>query len=79
MTTPVWWTAADAAELDTISYELVRCVYEHRDGCSVCVTGSDECERLREGLREALDAIMDWKQARALGSKAAWLRRREAA
>jgi hypothetical protein len=74
----VWWTAADDAELDTLAYELVRCVWDHREGCAACLA-HDECERLREGLRDALDAIMDWKQARALRSKALWLRHREEA
>jgi hypothetical protein len=77
MTAP-WWSAADAAELDTLSYELVRCVFDHREGCTACTAG-DECDRLREGLRDALEAIIDWKQARALRSKAEWLREREEA
>lgn len=31
-----YWTAADAAELDVLSYELARHSAEHRDHCEAC-------------------------------------------
>jgi hypothetical protein len=73
----VVWTPADQAELDVLAHELVRVVFDHREGCETCQVGG-ECRRLHEGLRDALDAIMDWKTARELRSRAERLRREAA-
>jgi alkylhydroperoxidase family enzyme len=77
MSPPVWWTQADHSELDTLAYELVRFAWAHRQGCDVCLAGGD-CQTYLDGTAKALDAILDWKQARGLRSRAEWLRAREA-
>lgn len=74
----LWFTEADHAELDVIAYELVRRVFDHQEVCETCAART-ECVQLREGLRDALDAIVDWRTARELRSKAEWLRAREKA
>ena len=34
--TSVWWTSADAAELDVLLHELARGFVEHRERCDAC-------------------------------------------
>jgi hypothetical protein len=72
-----WWTAADEAELDSI-HALVKAAWAHRD-CARCRALNTWCEPVREAAEEALD----WRRARALLSRAEFLRamndRRQAA
>lgn len=69
MSRPAWWTDADAAELDAIIHALVRAGWAHQ-----------ECARCRElgtwcpPMREAAEAALDWRRARALLSRAEFLR-----
>jgi hypothetical protein len=67
-----WLTPADEAELDVVTFELVRRFFEHRDSCETCAAGG-----MCDGLRKALGAVVEWREARWLLSKAAWLRRLE--
>jgi hypothetical protein len=68
-----WWTAADQAELDVLIHAFVDAVWAHRARCSTCASGGLWCVP----LREALEAVLDWRWSRLLRSKAAWLRERE--
>jgi hypothetical protein len=63
---PPWWTAADAAELDALVYELVRVVFEHRPSCRHGVP----CPNVSRGC----DVVVDWLEARKRRSRALWLR-----
>ena len=65
-----WWTAADGAELDVLLYELVRGVSEHRERCARCAEGFPPCPH----VRRAIEAVLEWRAARALLSRAEWLR-----
>jgi hypothetical protein len=65
-----WWTAADAAELDVLVHELVSRYFEHRPRCASCAAGDPPCPH----LREAIEAVVDWREARALLSRAEYLR-----
>ena len=64
-----WWTAADEAELDTIIHALVKAAWAHRD-CTRCRALNTWCDPMREAAEEALD----WRRARALLSRAEFLR-----
>jgi hypothetical protein len=64
-----WWTDADAAELDAIVHELVRAAWAHRD-CAHCNEGGTWCP----AMREAAEAAFEWRRARALLSRAEFLR-----
>jgi hypothetical protein len=68
-----WWTEADAAELDVLLEEFVRVAFIHRGHCAICSAGGPWCEP----LREALDALLEWRRGRELRSKAEWLRARQ--
>jgi hypothetical protein len=59
-----WWTEADAAELDLLVHELVRVAWTHPDHVPP---------------REAVEAVLEWRDGRVLRSKAAWLRIRQQA
>jgi hypothetical protein len=72
---PFWWTEADDAELSVLVDAFVRCVRVHRARCSICSTGGAWCAP----VREAFEGVHDWRDARALRSKAAWLRVRQQA
>jgi hypothetical protein len=66
-----WWTEADEAELDVLTHELVRVAFIHRERCSDCHTGvRNPCAR----VREAIEAVLEWREGRILRSKAAFLR-----
>lgn len=71
----VWWTEADAAELDLLTHELVRVAFIHRERCSICSAGSRWCEP----MNEALAGLLEWREGRILRSKAEWLRVRQRA
>jgi hypothetical protein len=70
---PAWWTAADAAELDVLVFELVEAAWPHR-----------ECARCRElgtwcpPMVEAAETVLTWRRGRNLLSRAEFLRGLEA-
>lgn len=68
--TPLWVTPADEAELDVVTFELVRRFYAHRARCDVCAARGGMCD----GFRAAFEAVVEWREARWLLSKARWLR-----
>jgi hypothetical protein len=69
-----WWTTADAAELDVITWQLVDSVRSHRDaGCEVCAAGYPPCPK----VRKAITVAVEWRAARILLSRATWERSRE--
>jgi hypothetical protein len=63
------WTAADAAELDVLVHELVRVAFIHRDRCDACQHGQT-CD----AMRDAIEAVIEWRDARRLRSRAEYLR-----
>ena len=65
-----WWTAADAAELDVLVHELVSRYFEHTPRCASCAAGYPPCPH----VRAAIEAVVDWREARALLSRAESLR-----
>lgn len=69
-----WWTESDDAELRLLCFKFARAHYLHRGRCATCSQGGAYCRP----LREALEAILDWRQTCILRNKAAWLREREA-
>jgi len=68
---PEWWTDTDAAELDLLTYELVRAIEAHYPVCPEC-----QPREWCPVLRAAVDVVVDWRQARMLASRADWLRAR---
>ncbi len=69
-----YWTAADAAELDALTYELVDAVFDHRErGCTVCAAGVEPCPR----VRAAIEVVACWRRRRILLSRAKHLRLRQ--
>jgi hypothetical protein len=68
-----WWTDADGADLDVLVHELVERVFDHRGRCEVCAAGYPPCPC----VGAAIDAVIGWRAARILKSKAAWLRLRQ--
>jgi hypothetical protein len=66
-----WWTEADQSELNLLAAEFTRAVFAHREHCVTCRTGGPYCSI----LREAFDAVMDWRERRCWLSRAVWLRR----
>jgi hypothetical protein len=61
---------APVAELDLITREFVLAVLAHEAGCSTCSQRGPWCSP----LREAFDAVLEWRAGRILRSKAAYLR-----
>ncbi len=70
-----WWTEADRAELDLLASELVRVVNSHRNHCRVCKANGPWCMH----LRDALDAVFQWRDLQRLRSKAVGLRATQSA
>ena len=64
-----YWTSADGAELDVLVWALVTDYLEDRDGCARCA-GPAPCPH----LQEAIAAVLDWREARLLLSRAQALR-----
>lgn len=64
--TPWYWTRADDAELDLLLWQLVNDYFNHRDTCYNCATGYDRCDQVTEAVSE----VVEWRDARALLSKA---------
>jgi hypothetical protein len=67
------WTAADQAELDVLVDALVRAGFAHK-GCAACHRLNTWCPP----MREAAEAVLDWRRARALLSRAEYLRKQAA-
>jgi hypothetical protein len=66
-----WWTAADAAELEALVYQLVESLTEHRQhDCEACEAGYPPCPR----KQKAIQIVLDWREARMRLSKAKWER-----
>ncbi len=65
-----YWTPADVAELDVLVFEFVRVHELHVPACETCSSGGPWCRR----LLASFEAILKWKQARTLRSKADFLR-----
>lgn len=65
-----WWTAADQAELQLLTEELVDGAFNHRDGCPTCRAGDRTCQP----IRDAIEVMLAWRHRRILHSQAAWLR-----
>jgi hypothetical protein len=63
------WTAADAAELDVLLWELTGAWETHRPTCR---------ERPCPHLQEAIAVVIEWRQARELRSRAEELRHHRA-
>ena len=63
---PAWWTDADDAELDLLVWEFIDGNHDHLPNCSA--------EYVCPHLGQALTAILYWKHARELQSRAAYLR-----
>jgi hypothetical protein len=77
LTEQVWWTEADAAELDLLIHELVKVAVFHERRCSICrqERGILHCSP----MGEAIEAVIEWRDGRVLQSKANWLRVRQQA
>jgi hypothetical protein len=68
---PVWWTAADSAELAVVLSEFLSRSEEHRAACPRCQADDWPCRY----VREAWEILEDWLRRRRLLSRAEWLRR----
>jgi len=66
----IGWTEADDAELDVLVDELVNGIGEHRPQCASCAAGFPPCPH----IRRAIEAVLEWRKARELRSRAEWLR-----
>lgn len=70
-----YWTGADDAELDVLGHALAYGYAEHRRRCRVCARrgepGSLPCPQLQAAIAE----VVEWREARALRSRAEALRR----
>ncbi len=66
----VWWTIADARELDVLIDTFVGGALVHRERCDVCSKGGAWCHHLREAFEE----LLAWRTTRMLRSEATWLR-----
>jgi hypothetical protein len=67
-----YWTDADQAELEVAIWELVSMIDEHRPTCETCAAGFPPCPV----VAKAIEAVLEWRQRRALLSKAETLRQR---
>lgn len=64
------WTPADQAELEVLVHDLVRAYFDHREHCASCARGYPPCPH----VREAIEVVIEWREARALQSRAEHLR-----
>lgn len=67
-----WWTPADQAELEALTWALADAYHEHREHCLIC--RKDDWGKQCPQLREAIQIVLDWRQSRILHSKARYLR-----
>jgi hypothetical protein len=70
MTITVYWTTADAAELDVLVHDLVDTIAVHHDRCAECAQGLGWCGP----LREAAEQVIAWRDWRILQTRARTLR-----
>lgn len=68
--TPPWWTEADRAELDALTWALVDGIFEHREHCATCAAGHPPCPH----IAKAIGTVLNWRKGRELQSRARWLR-----
>lgn len=68
--TELWWSEADKAEIDAVSYELVEAMKEHEESCEQCRTTGYGCAV----IRDVLEATIAWRDGRLLRTKAETLR-----
>jgi len=66
----MWWTNADAAELDLLVFELAGGYHQHLVACARCAMGYPPCPH----VRRAIEAVLEWREARELRSRAEYLR-----
>jgi hypothetical protein len=78
-----FWTAADQAELDVLVHALVAGYFEHRGKCRACrpdacadVHDAATCPRCNPcpHVGAAITAVVEWREARVLRSRAEALR-----
>lgn len=67
-----WWTPADQAELELLTYELVEAAHSHAERMPSCCNG-DLLYCPEWGA--VIGAVLDWRAHRVRHSLAAWLRR----
>ena len=67
---PPWWTEADQAELDALTRALVDGVFDHRPRCASCAREHPPCPH----VNQAIEAVVEWRTAREVYSRARWLR-----
>jgi hypothetical protein len=65
-----FWTDADGAELDVLVFALVNGVFDHRELCALCRANEAPCPH----VQKAIAVVVEWRDARALLSKAEALR-----
>jgi hypothetical protein len=66
---PIWWSEADQAELDVLIDALVGAAWAHKR-CARCRELNSWCEP----MREAFEALIEWRRSRGLRSRAEFLR-----
>jgi hypothetical protein len=66
---PLYWTAADEAEVELVAEALVEAAFAHRERCSACRTTGTSCDE----LRDAIAAAVRWAQRRHRRSRATYL------
>jgi len=64
-----FWTEADQAELDVLLHALTSGYVGHRQRCAQCA-GPEPCPHVRRAIAE----VLEWREARALLSRAEALR-----
>ena len=70
-----FWTAADGAELDVLLWALATGYDEHRKLCRACRPDPDpDAPYPCPSLMRAVGEVVDWRDARALLSRAEALR-----
>jgi hypothetical protein len=65
-----YWTVADQAELDALTWTLISDYFQHRPCCETCEAGYPPCPQ----LQAAIGAVLDWREARLWLSLARYLR-----
>lgn len=69
-----WWTPADSAELDELTWAMVNAVYDHSEaGCSVCT------QRRETGIgcpfvKETIEDVVEWRDRRETTNRLRWVR-----
>lgn len=71
LTNQPWWTPADQAELDLLTYELVEAGERHAARAPDCCHGDlSRCDQ----YAHVIQTVLDWRDHRIADSRAAWLR-----